>query len=405
MITYKYSAISHDGQKVSGVVDGFNELDAVDRIKQDCDIVLKLTEVRENDGLGFLNMEIGESRLDGKAFTVMCSQFAIILNAGIPVGRAVQLIADKTTDKPLKKMLRQVADDVGSGRTMSASFEERGGRLLPVTFIETLRAGEESGSLDRSFASMAEHFDRQTKMKDKVKSALTYPAFVLAIAVIVVMVLMVQVVPTFTEMFAEMGGQLPLPTRMLIAVSDFFRKYILMIVIAVIICIIGYKLYGNTEEGRIRLARRALKLPVIGNIQELNAASQFANTFTAMLNAGLPIVKAIGITARTIDNYYISHEIGKLTGRLEEGRALGPSLREANIMPDILVDMVNVGEESGEMENTMRTVAGYYDNELEIATAAAVAKLEPTILIGLAAVAGFIVIAIYMAMFSMYALM
>jgi len=405
MVTYKYQAISHDGQKVSGVIDGFNELDAVDRIKQSCDIVLKLTEVSDKSGPGFLNMEIGGNKLDGKAFTVMCNQFAIILSAGIPIGRAVQLIAEKTTDKPLKKILKQVADDVESGRTMASSFEERGGKLLPPTFIEALRAGEESGSLDRAFASMADHFDKQAKMRDKVKGAMAYPAFVLFIAIVVVIVLMVKVVPVFTEMFADLGAEMPLPTRMLIAISNFFRKYILVLVLIAAVGIIAFKLYGNTENGRLNLAKIGLKLPILGNIQELNAASQFANSMTTMLGAGLPMVKALGITARTIDNYYISQEVGKLTGKLEEGHSLGSSLREANILPDILVDMVNVGEESGEMEKTLDTVAGYYDAELETATAAAIAKLEPTILVGLAVVAGFIVIAIYMAMFGMYAAM
>ncbi|MBR3296876.1 MAG: type II secretion system F family protein, partial [Firmicutes bacterium] len=276
MVTYKYQAISHDGQKVSGVIDGFNELDAVDRIKENCDIVLKLTEVNDKKGPGFLNMELGGNKLDGKAFTVMCNQFAIIVNAGIPIARAVKLIADKTTDKPLRKILMQVAEDVEAGRSISTSFEERGGKLLPPTFCETLRAGEESGNLDRAFRNMADHYDKQTKMRNKVKSALAYPAFVFVIAILVVVVLMVKVVPTFTAMFAELGAELPLPTRMLIAISNFFRKYILIMVIVVVIGIIAYKFYANTEDGRMRLAKLALKVPVLGNIQELNAASQFA---------------------------------------------------------------------------------------------------------------------------------
>ena len=164
---------------------------------------------------------------------------------------------------------------------------------------------------------------------------------------------------------------------------------------------IAYKLYGNTEEGRLNLARTARKLPVLGNINELNSASQFANSMATMLSAGLPLTRAISITAKVIDNYFVSQEIGKLSGRLEEGHGLGTSLRESACMPDILTDMVAVGEETGELQSTMETVASYYDNELEEAINAAIAKLEPT----LAVVAGFIVIAVYMAMFSMYSVM
>lgn len=404
MITYKYTAISKSGEKVSGVVEGFNELDAVDRIKQTCDIVLKMTEVRERKE-GLLSMEIGGSKLNSKAFTVMCSQFAIILRAGVPIARTVHLIAAKTTDKPLKKMLLKVAEDVEAGRTIASSFAEHGSKLLPTTFVETIRAGEESGNVDKSFDTMYRHYDKQTKMKGKVKSALAYPIFVLFIAVVVVIVLMVAVVPTFTSIFESYGSELPLITRILIAISNFFRKYTLWMALAGIILFLIYKIYGNTENGRLNFAQISLKIPVLGNISQLNAASQFANTMTTMLGAGLPMTRAISITAKVLDNYYISHEIGKLTGRLEEGRSLGDSMRESGCMPDILVDMVAVGEETGEMESTLDTIALYYDAELEMAINSALAKLEPTVLVVLAGVAGFIVIAIYVAMFEMYSLM
>lgn len=386
------------------MVEGFDELDAVDRIKQTCSIVLKLKEVK-SDKPGLLNMEIGGAKLNSKAFTVMCSQFSIILRAGIPIARTVHLIADKTTNKPLKKILMKTAEDVEAGRSLAASFAEHGDRLFPTTFIETIRAGEESGNLDRSFETMYRHYDKQTKMRGKVKGAMAYPMFVLVIAVAVVVVLMVKVVPTFTSIFDSYGSELPAITRLLIAISNFFRKYTIWMAAVFALLFIVYKLYGNTEKGRLNLACIQLRLPVLGNIALLNAASQFANTMTTMLGSGLPMTKAISITAGVMDNYYIGSEVGKLTGRLEEGRALGASMRESGCMPDILVDMVAVGEETGEMEKTLDTIALYYDAELEMAIAAALAKLEPTILVFLAGVAGFIVIAIYMSIFQMYALM
>ena len=385
-------------------MEGFNELDAVDRIKQSCDIVLKLSEVKPK-GEGFLNRDIGGSRLNIKAFTLMCSQFAIILRAGIPVARTVQLIAQKCTDKVLKRILTQVADDVEAGRSLSASFEERGGKLLPPTFVETLRAGEESGNIDGAFDTMHRSLDKQTKMRTRVRGALSYPLFVLVIAVAVVIVLMVKVVPTFTTIFDSYGAELPGITKALIAISNFFAKYWMILVAIVAAFFLFYKLYGNTEEGRLRFARIGRKLPILGEINELNSASQFANAMTTMLGAGLPLTKAISITARVIDNYYVSQEVGKLSGKLEEGHSLGASMRESGCLPDILVDMTAVGEESGELQSTLETVSAYYDSELETAINAALRKLEPTLLIGLAVIAGFIVLAVYMAIFSMYSVM
>lgn len=404
MATFKYSAISKSGTTVSGVIEAYNELEAVAQIKETCNVVLKIEEFDE-DKTGILNMELDANKLNAKAFTLMCSQFAIILKSGISVGRAVQLIGQKTTDKKLKRLLREVGTDVEGGRSLAASFEAHGEKFLPVTFIETVRAGEESGDLGNAFETVYQHFDKQVKVKAKVRQALIYPIFVIIIAIIVVIVLMVKVVPTFTSIFDSYGAEIPGITRALIDISNFFSQAWWIILLVIVVLIVVYKIYSNTEEGRLRTAQWKLKLPVLGNINVLTAASEFANTMSTLIGAGLPITRCVRITSRVISNYFISNEVGKVTGKLEEGKNLGDSLREANVLPDILVDMTAVGEETGELEQTMNTAAGYYDGELDVATQKALAKLEPAVLIFIGAVAGFIVIAIYVAMFEMYGAM
>jgi len=404
LATYKYTAISKDGVKVSGVVEGFNEFDAVDRIKQDCDIVLKLTEVEEKKP-GLLSMEIGGNRLNAKAFSLMCAQFSIILQSGIPIGRTVRLIGDKMTDKKLKGILKKVAEDVEAGRSVAASFQERGGKLLPAVFIETIRAGEESGNLSKAFETMYQHYDKQVKMRAKVRNALIYPVFVLALAVVVVIVLMVKVVPTFMDIFASYDAELPLITQSLILISNFFRKYIFLIIVVFAAIALIFKLYANTEKGRMNVAKLALKIPVLGNVSLLSAASEFAANLTTLIGAGLQLTRAVSITARVINNYYISQCVGKMTSRLEEGHTLGECMREVDCLPDILVDMTAVGEETGELESTLHTVSGYYESELDMAVQDVLKKLEPTLLIGMAVIAGYIVLAVYIAMFQMYSVM
>ena len=404
MATYKYTAISKDGVKVSGVVEGFNEFDAVDRIKQDCDIVLKLTEVEEKKP-GLLSMEIGGNRLNAKAFSLMCARFSIILQSGIPIGRTVRLIGDKMTDKKLKGILKKVAEDVEAGRSVATSFQERGGKLLPAVFIETIRAGEESGNLSKAFETMYQHYDKQVKMRAKVRNALIYPVFVLALAVVVVIVLMVKVVPTFMDIFASYDAELPLITQSLILISNFFRKYIFLIIVVFAAIALIFKLYANTEKGRMNVAKLALKIPVLGNVSLLSAASEFAANLTTLIGAGLQLTRAVSITARVINNYYISQCVGKMTSRLEEGHTLGECMREADCLPDILVDMTAVGEETGELESTLHTVSGYYESELDMAVQDVLKKLEPTLLIGMAVIAGYIVLAVYIAMFQMYSVM
>lgn len=376
----------------------------MERIKRTCDFVEKITPLG-GEKKSILNMQLGGNKLNAKAFSMMCSQFSIILNAGIPVARTCHLVAEKTGDKTLNRILNQVADDVEGGRSLSASFADRGGGLFPPTFVETVRAGEETGSVDKSFDTMHEHFDKINKLKKKLKSAMAYPLFVLVIAVIVVIVLMVKVVPTFTAMFEDLGGELPGITKLLIAISDFFRDYTLLLVAIGVLLYFVFRVYKNTEKGKLKVAEIIRELPLAGPISILSSASQFASTMGTMLSAGLPMVRSLSITARTLSNYYVSKQVGKIAVKVEEGRPVGASLKEAGVMPDILVDMVTVGENTGEMEATLKTIANYYDVELDGAIASCVAKVEPAIMVGLAGIAGFVVVAIYMSMFSMYSMM
>ena len=216
------------------------------------------------------------------------------------------------------------------------------------------------------------------------------------------MVLMVKVVPTFTAIFKDLGAELPLMTRILIGVSNFFRDYYLYMIIIIAAIIVAFILYKKTPGGTRNLAALQLKLPVLGNIAQLNAASLFANTMATMIGAGLPITKAIQVTSQVMTNELYKEKVEGMVVRIEEGRTVVDSMRETEIMPDILTDMVGVGEETGEMKHTLDVTAAFYDNELETAVQNAISKLEPTLLIFIAGIAGFIVIAIYMAMFSMY---
>ncbi len=406
MQMYKYLASSADGQPVEGMVEALNVTEATAKIRAQYDIVLSVKE----SGLpkempSFLTMEIGGQKLDSKAFTLMCSQFATILSAGIPIARAVKLIADKTTDKVLKRILEKVHEDVEAGRTLSKAFETHGGEILPPTFVETLAAGEESGSMADSFESIYKHFDKQTKMAGKVRSAMAYPVFVMVVAVVVVIVLMIKVVPAFTAVFDSYGAELPLITRMLIWISDFVRNTVVYFVALVALLIVAFIMVKRDPRGAMALAKVELALPIFGNIATLNAASLFANTMATMIGSGLPMTKSVAVTAKVMSNEYIKQQVNGMVSRIEEGHTVMDAMKEADCLPDILIDMVGVGEETGEMKHTLDVISLYYDNELESAISRAVAALEPALLVFIAGVAGFIVIAIYVSMFQMYAIM
>ncbi len=401
MNTYKYSAMSPDGAKVNGVVEAIDEYSAVERIKSTCPIVLNITEVKDKDSSSLLNMEIGSKKVDPKALSVMCSQFSTILSAGVDVATCMEMIANQTEDKKLKKMLSSAAKDVAQGNPISTSMEKNC-TGLPVTFIETVRAGELSGTLEDSFATLKEYFERNYQLKQKIKSAMSYPIFVMVVAVVVVIVIMVKVVPTLTAVFGEMGGELPMVTQILIAISNFFAKTWMIIALVVIVLFLAFKYWTRTDKGKMEWGKIMLKMPVLGKINVLSGSADFAATMSALLKAGLPVTDALEVTGRTLDNYVYGVETSKLSQKVQTGIKLGDAMRGAEVFPETLTEMTAIGENTGELEKTLKTVGDYYSNEANYAMTAAISKLEPTLLVFLAGFAGFIVIAIYMPMFTMY---
>lgn len=399
MPTYKYEGAYASGERVTGIVEAVSQNDAVAQIRQNCEVVLSLKEVPRavtRDPLARFR------KIGAKSLALTCRQFAIILKAGLPLVQTVDLVAGQCGDRALEQLLRQVSEDVSNGWPLSYSLEQRGGGKLPVTFRETVRAGEESGDLLSSFNRLADYFNRMSKTRDSVVSALTYPAFVIVVAVIVVAIIMGYAVPTFTGLFESMDIELPWVTVALIAISNFFQRYTLVLVGLIALVILLVRLYGATEKGGVVLARAQLNLPILGGIVRMSGASQFAHTMSTLLTAGMPILQAIEVSGRTMTNRCMSGEVLDTLPGVEGGRPLGECMRYAKELPAMLVQMTAVGEATGSMESTLRVLAEYYDNEVEVRTKRALALLEPTIIIVLAIFVVFILMAVYLPMFSMY---
>ena len=398
MQTYQYSAISKDGAKVSGVIEAFDEFAAVASIKETCSVVTKIQAVEQK---GLLTRDVFTPKIKERDLAVMCSQFAIILGAGLPMVRAVELIASQTEDRRLKELLNQVAGDVAGGVSLAHSFETRSS-VLPVTFVETVRAGETSGTLDSSFQRLHAYYDRASKLKGKVQAAMAYPIFTMIVAVIVVAIIMVKAVPTFVTSFSEMGTALPWPTQILIATSNFCSAWWPVMAAVLIGIILAWKLWGHSEDGQIKQHRWLLRIPVMGKLSLMRTASQFAGTTAALLAAGLPVLNAMDIVARVLDNRAMGRDLSLQLPRLEEGKPLAACLRDCPDFPDLLVEMTGVGEETGTLEHTLDVVSDYYDNETQLRAQKAVSLLEPAIICVLAVIVVVILLAVYLPMFSMY---
>ncbi len=403
MISYKYNALSFDGQKVKGVIEAVDEYQAVEKIKEKNRLVLNIEEIKNTSASSIFSKEIGK-KVDNKALSVMCSQFSIILSAGTPINTCIKMIANQTEDKRLKKMLEKAYDDVNHGSSLEAAFRKNYDGL-PEVFLETIKAGEQSGSLVNSFDNMKNYFEKSFKTTQKLKSATTYPLFVFVIAIIVVIVVMVVVVPTLTSVFDELGGELPGMTKVLIAVSNWFTTYWMLLLGIILVIYIIYKLYTSNEKGKVWKAEEQLKLPVIGKITSLTNAQEFSNIMATLLDAGLVVSDALRVTSKCLSNYAMSKEVYAMAEQIEVGVSLSDAMASSKYLPNVLKEMTGVGEQSGELIKTLKTISDYYANESDYAVKAALDKLEPTMLIILAIFAGYIVISIYLPMFSMYSMM
>lgn len=403
MNSYKYSALSKDGAKVKGVMEAMDEYDAIDKIKVNNSIVLDIEKIKTGGIFDVLAMDVNP-KIKVKPLAIMCSQFAIILNAGTPIDQTIKMIAAQTQDKKLKKLLDNAYLDVSHGSTIEAAFRKNS-NALPEVFLQTIKAGEQSGKLALSFENMQKYFENSFKNSQKLKSATTYPLFVLAVAVVVVIVVMVKVIPTLTSVFAELGGELPIMTQVLINVSNWFRSYWLILIGIILVFYIGYKLYTKNEDNKIKVAESKLKLPILGNINLLANCQEFSTTMATLLDAGLTVSEALRTTSKCLTNDALSKEVYAMAEKIDTGSSLTDTMSNSKYLPITLKEMTGIGEKSGELVSTLKTIGDYYTNETDYATKTALAKLEPTMLIILAIFAGYIVMAIYLPMFTMYSMM
>ncbi len=399
MPTYTYSGISDAGTTISGVVEAFDEIEAMEHARGLCHIVQDVSKVSETKSL--LSRDITAPRVKAKNLAILCSQFAIILQAGLSATRAVALVAEQTSDKYLKKVLEDVSIDVASGHSLADSLENKG-EHLPRVFIETIRAGEESGHLPESFKRLQSYYEKRSKVAAKVAGALTYPVFVLVVGIVVVILMMVMVIPTIANMVSSMGTEMPAMTKFLIDTSNWFSANIVWIIIVAVVLAIALKLYSDTEAGKDFFAALQMRIPVTGTVVIYAGASQFANTMATLIAAGLPTSKAIQITGRVMSNHILSKDVSRMEAGLEEGRSLGDCMGDCKHFPNTLIEMAAVGEQTGELETTLETIGEYYDSETQRVTDRALSLMEPALLIVMAIFAGFIVIALYLPMFSMY---
>ena len=380
------------------MISAYDEYEAVSMLRGKCAFITKIEPVKEKKSI--LSRPV-QYRIKEKELALMCSQFSIILSSGLSVVRCVEMVAAQSKNKYTRQMLEKVAEDIGAGYSMAQSFENHM-PSLPKTFIETVRAGEQTGTLEKCFARLHTYFDKSAKTKAKIVSALTYPAMVIVVAIIVVVIIMVVAVPAFTNAFTDLGTELPAVTRALIAVSNGFLHWWWLLLCIVAAAVVASVVYRRSERGRIATAAFSLRRAPLRQLHTMNAAAQFASSMATMLAAGLPVTRALDVTSQTLSNYVFALGVRQVKQNVERGRSIAESMAEVEYFPKMLSEMVGVGERAGSLEETLTVIGDYYDNEASIATGRLLSVMEPMITIVLAVIVVVLLLSVYLPMFTMY---
>ena len=394
MAQYNYRAMDKNGKAKKGTVEAVSEDKAKEKLKSEGYIIQEIKE----QGAG---SRVGGKKVKDQDLAVFCKQFVAVLNAGVTVIAALEMMSEQMDNKTLQRGLREAQAFVQKGGTLADAFKLNP-KIFPPILVNMVAAGEMSGSLETSFERLTTHFENANKLKSKVKGAMTYPIVILLVVIAVVVVLLVGVVPTFADMFRDLGSDLPMATQLLVNFSNFLKEKWYIVVAVVAALIVAFKAFGKTEAGSLLYAKIAIKMPLFGNLTVKSSAATFSRTLSTLMASGIPLMDAIEQTAKMINNRIIREGLLDAKVQVAKGVPLSKPIRDMEIFPNMLPQMIKIGEETGNIEDMMDKVADYYEMEVNNATDALTAMMEPLIIVVMGVTVGGIVLAIYSPMLSMY---
>ena len=405
MPKYAYKATNKEGKDQFGVLESESQALAVQDIRNMGLFPTHIREARKSDekrarkkkgGLG----EIYFGGLKWKEVVVMTRQIATLIDAGLPLLRSLNILVAQLKPSKLRDILRDVTADVQSGSTFSEGLAKHP-KAFDRLYVNMVKAGEVGGMLETVLARLATFMEKRMALIRKVRGAMVYPIFVITAATGIVTFLLIKVVPVFAEIFAEFGSGLPAPTQFLVDVSEFIQYQWWRIMLYFSSTIITLKLGRKVPFIQRLIDRVSLKIPKIGDLVTKVAVARFARTLGTLLTSGVPILQALKITRETISNSVIQDAIQKVHDRIKEGDTIAAPLDESKVFPAMVVNMIDVGEETGSLDAMLTKVADIYDSEVEIAVDAMLSLMEPAIILILGGIIGFIVIALYLPIFTL----
>ncbi|MFH1453804.1 MAG: type II secretion system F family protein [Armatimonadota bacterium] len=403
MPTFLYEIKDSHGNLKKGSIDAPNLKSAQQILRDSNYVILKLNEkttsVAQTDVFAFMNKY---RRVNDQALTVFSRQFATMINAGLAMVRCLDILSEQTEDKKLQQTLISVRKDVEGGATLSSAMGKHP-LVFSTLYVSMVKAGEMGGVLDEVLERVANFMEKDFSLKKKVKAALTYPVVILVMALLIVGFLVTYILPTFVNLFKSMDMQLPLPTKILMAITEAFHNVwaVMGIFAALVVIIILLSRYVRTDTGKRQYDMLKLSVPVFGMLNRKVAISRFCRTLGTLLSSGVPIMQALEIVGKASDNEILSMTVNKIRDSIREGESIAQPLGSSGMFPPMVTQMVAVGEETGSLDSMLGKIADFYDTEVEYMLASLTSMLEPIMIVGMGAIVGFIVISVFLPLYQL----
>ncbi len=398
MPDYSYVAIDKSGRQKKGKIEALDRKHAIDLLKSD-----GMTPIKVYAQGAFqkeLQFSFGKS-IKPRDLSVLCRQFVSIIQAGVPLKQALQMLSEQTENKTLRDALIAVLNEVERGNTLSDAMRLQS-KVFPSILIDMVTAGEVSGSLDLSFARMAVQFEKEAKLKATIKKATIYPIILVLASIAVVIVMLLFVIPQFISMFADIDIEMPAFTMAVMNASSWLGTHWYLIPIVVVLTVGGYKAFYQTEGGREKIDKIKIRLPLFGKLTVKSICAQFARTTGTLMGTGIPIISCLEIMGRIVNNVHYTRALAETREEVMKGVPLSEPLKASGLFPPMVYHMIHIGEETGNMEDMLEKLADYYDEEVEMTTQTVMAAMEPLIIVIMAVIIGALVMAVVAPIGTMY---
>ncbi len=393
--TFQYKVRDRAGNVTTGSLVADSEALVLSRLREQGYTPLDVK--RQKRGIG--QIEFGGKKVKLKQVAVFSRQFATMVNSGLPILRALAILAEQTENKELSRVLGEARLDVEHGSSLSGALGKHE-HVFNNLYVSMVRAGETGGSLDSTLLRLAEMIEREVRLRGKIKSAMTYPVAVVALVILIMSAMLLFVVPQFKGIYGQLGGTLPLPTRSLLFLSDTFKAYWYMVAAAAVGARFFFRRWKKTERGREVVDALKLRAPVFGSLFHKTALSRFSSTLAMLLRSGVPILQALEIVSDTVNNKVIGKAIADVQLSVRDGEAIAKPLTKYPVFPPMVVQMISVGEETGQVDTMLEKIAQFYDQEVEAAVDALTSLIEPILIAIIGGCVGAAVVALYMPMFN-----